>query len=595
MGLVSHRPVPWVVKPVPTVYMDFVSGRGVNWDGRPVVSGVSVGRKNPSLVDKLDAVLGCSGVIPERIQIVFTGKIPATESGQRHWLLVKTPGWVVDDRRGHWLGSPPTGRFVHSLTLTEVEVRTAGEWFGDTLVNPVQARDSFILLDSLLASVFGSSLEKRGRDVWGKSLIMQTPARTGTNLWAASMPKFINPVPVAEDIAEELHLTSTQHHLDHLVSGPGITHDDVVPLIDSSRGSIDGFSYVDGRFMYGSLCREIGMGPGVRKKKYETYELLEKNPYVRARIKVRFTVPDGWNHVGVFGLPHQDVGGGWYYPNRPGASGVTWADASEVMVAINSGWRVEPLESVVFNERMSAARTRGDGGGGVSRGVVKARPLDDWADKLKRAREMVAADESIPPVVRQAVGAGLRAIVIQTIGAFASRGRGATGVVDDPKDVPGAYADTVRRQGTRFVYTISHKLSRGQLAYYHPEYAVQVWGRGRAKVLMGRANGHMTGALTLPGSSIIGINGDAIYSTTVPQWSRPVADGGADDGKTGRLRLQGFMPGPVPVPVTRADRDRLKAKAIAHGVEVEDRAGFAFEWNTPADDAAAYKAGVDDE
>lgn len=586
----SYRPQPFAPPTLPTVYLDYTTGKGVDWDGRPFAAPISSRRKNPTLADKLDAVAAAVGPVAEKAKIIFTGKIPATERGQRHWLLVQTPGWVAP--RGHWLGTPPTGRFTHELTGVYIEVRTAAEWFGDTPLRPAQARDAFMVLDALLGFTFGPALHARGKDTWGKTLVMHTPASTGTNLWAAAMPRFLNPTPADDDIAEELHATSTQHHLDHLVAGPAMAgHEDVVPLID--RPEIEGFSYVDGRFMYGSLCRELGMGPGVRKRAYETMEILENNPYVRARIRVRFTVPKQWHHVGIFGLPHANPADGWYYPNRPGATGETWADAAEVMVARKHGWSVEPLESIVFNEKMPKARTRTDATGATGRGMTKARPLDDWATKLGSMRESITHDPELPPLLKRAVGAALRAILIQSIGSFASRGRGATAVVDDPKLIPPDYVASVRRQGTRFIYTIPQSFSAKQALYYHPEYAVQVWGRGRAKVLDSRGGTFKaTGALSLPGHSIIGINGDAIYSTEVPTWALPIEQGGADDGKTGRLRLQGHLTGGQPAPATRAERDKLKERAVSNGTEVEpeDQTSFAFEWHTPADDAANYQA-----
>lgn len=584
-----HRPRPWTLAPWRTVWMDYRTGAGVLDNTQRVRSATSPGRKSPTLNDKLNAASAAIGPGVEKIKLMLTGDVPKADRAGQHWLLVQTPDWSPE--RGHWLGAPPTGRFVNKTTGQYIEVRTASEWFGSTKLSALEAMQTWNLLDSLLSYVFGPSMDAKAA-----TALMNSPAATGTNLWAAAMPKGLDPVPLDPDVAEQIHATSGQHHLDHLVAGPAMAdHDDVVPLIHPQQTQLERFSYVDGRFMYASLCREIGVGPGIRKGRYETRELLESNPYVRARVCLRFTVPEGWHHVGIFGVQHTDPAKGWYYPNRPGATGVTWADASEVFVARQYGWGIDPLESVVFTETMNAARKRYDADEGrAKRGTTKARPLDHWAEKLSTTRENVATDPEIPEAQRRALGAALRAILIQSIGAFASRGRAKTVAVYDPREIPPEYTGSVVQKGPAFVYQVPQHLSDRQAMFYRPEFAAQVWGRGRAKVLHGKANGQATGAFALPGDSIIGINGDAIYSTAAPRWALPTEDGGADDGKAGRLRLQGYLDGPLSIPRTRTERDKLRDQAVKAGPQIPDRvldqATFDFEWETPEDDADAYQA-----
>lgn len=579
---------------MPTVYMDYTTGQGVLDNGNPFRSRISPGLKNPNLTDKLDSVAYAAGAGVEKIRVILTGKVPPADRNTRHWLLVQTPGWTAE--RGHWLGTPPTGRFTNTNTGQYIEVRVASEWFGDTPLTARQAREAWEYLDAILIYTFGPSLPEGMR-----TTLMLSPAATGTNLWAATMPKGLNPEPVTEDIAAELHATSGQHHLDHLVSGPSTAqHDDVVALIDTRvTPEIPRFTYIDGRFMYASLCRELGTGPGVRLGRDQAYELLRTNPYARARYQVKFTVPSDWNHVGIFGMQHVNSADGWYYPNRPGAQGTTWADASEVFVAMSAGWLVEPLQAVAFNETMSAARKKFHGDDHMARrGTTKARPLDLWADKLIKARENVADDPQIDAGLKRAVGAALRAILIQSIGSFASRGRGSTAVVYDPKDIPAQYADTVKRKGKAWTFMIPHQLSDRQAAFYRPEFAAQIWGRGRAKVLQAKVANQTVGALSLPGSSIIGINGDAIYTTSMPAWSLPTEAGGLDDGKTGRLRLQGYLEGPFAAPATRSDRDKLRERAQKAGTQVAadsilDQTPFHLEFDTTVDSPEAYLEGDD--
>ena len=511
---------------------------------------------------------------------------------------METPGWSAE--RGHWLGDPPTGRFTHRVTGQTVEVRVAKEWFGDVALTPRQARDAWMYLDSVLGWTFGPTLPKGM-----KTTLMLSPAATGVNLWAAAMPKGLTPDPITPDIAEELHATSGQHHIEHSASDPSSTgHEDVVPLIDTRYVSeIPRFTYIDGRFMYASLCREVGTGPGVRLNQSAAFDLLESHPYARARYQVRFKVPHDWNHVGIFGMQHHNPADGWYYPNRPGAEGETWADAAEVFTALKAGWQVVPLQAVAFNEVMNQARTRFQGDDPIARrGTTKARPLDLWADKLMKARENVAHDPAVEPALKKAAGAALRAILIQAIGNFASRGRGSTAVVHDPKEIPAQYAHTAQRKGKAWIYTIPQQLTQRQQAFYRPEFSAQIWGRGRAKVLSTKIAGQQAGAFALPGDSIIGINGDAIYTTaTPPAWALPVDQGGGDDGKAGRLRLQGHLDGPLKVPTTRAERDKLRERAQQAGTDLApedfvDQAAFRFEFDQIADSPENYQEwGVDDE
>ncbi|MGP5073856.1 hypothetical protein [Arthrobacter rhombi] len=553
----SSRPQVWNnLKDIPTFWVDFNSGKGMLDNGQYVESRIGPRRKSSNLTDILETALA-SGA--ERI--MFTGSIPLAEQGQRHWLLVQTPGWIG---LGHWMSTPVTGRFEHKNSGRRIEVRTAKEWFGNTPLNPAQARDAWIALKTMVAEAFDNTP------------LAQSPAGTGTNLWAASLPKNVDPVHVSEDIAEEIHATSGQHHLEHLVAGPYHSqHPDCLPLVDPEKTPrMERFAYVDGRFMYASLCREIGIGPGVRMNREQTFDLLQNDPYARARVYIEFTVPDTWNHVGIFAVQYQNARDGWYYPNRPGAKGRTWADSAEVSVAVRYGWRVDPIESVVFNTKVPSR----DGSK-----QVNARPLDTFADRIKRAREWVSNDEIMDPIIRAAVAAALRAILIQTIGAFASRGRARTIVTDDPKTIPAQFQGDMRRQGKLWVYKQHQPMNKRAHSFYHPEFAAQVWARGRAKVLHApMANKVTGGALAVDPSTLLGINGDAIYLTDLPQWALPVENGGADDGKAGRLRLQGYLEENMKVPATLEDRDRLRARSVRQGI---DRAIDFFEFTPPQDDA----------
>jgi len=528
---------------IPTIWVDATTGQGVKSDGMRVTPKVGERRKNPNLTDMLDTAASYGA---ERI--MYTGKPPEPAPGVRHWLLVQTPGWKAD---GHHLASPPVGRFVHRNTGQKVHIYFASSWFGDLALTPAQAREAWDVTESVIQTI----VEKQH--------LLKTPSGTGLSMWWLSLPRdrktneIAAPPHVSPDIADDLRRTSGQHHIEHLVAGPNFsTHEDCIPLVDPEKTrKIDTFTYVDGRFMYAALGRELGVGPGVRLNRAHAFDLMTEEPYARAWYEVRFTVPQDWHHVGLLGVQHEAKADGWFYPNRPGARHVTWADASEINVALANGWGIEPLQAIAFK---------------------KARPLDTFMQRLNRARETVEANEELPRPLRRAVTGALRMILLQTIGALAPRETKKTMFAESALEIPPQYQSTVVRHGAHYAYQVPG--DRNNPANYHPELPVQVWGRARARVLDAptATDLHGGGALRVPADSLIGINGDAIYTTTIPTWSLPVERGGGDDGKTGRLRIKGVALGSFNTPATRQARDGLRARA--------EKAGPAGAW-TPKEGA----------
>lgn len=525
------RPTIYKLRPRRTVWLDFKTGRGVTDDGAVVRPKIGERRKFPNLTDLLDTAhaLGAE-------RIMLTGKIPPVRDRRNHWLIAKTPGWKPE---GHWLNQPVTGRFTNEVSENYLEVRTVEEWFDTSDLTPIQARDAWVATAAVLA------------DAVPDARLALTPAATGSQVWALSLPKGIELPTLDRQIAVELHRTSGQHRIEHMVAGDSRCGCEAcLPLFDAAANpTIETFSYVDGRFMYASVCRELGTVPARRLTGPDAADLLEFDPYARARYLVRFTVPPDWAHVGLFGVQHENPDDGWHYPNAPGSTFVTWADGAEVKIAKDCGWWVEPLEAVVF---------------------TKSRVLDTFAERLTRARERVnARGEELEAPVQRAVAAALRSMLIQTIGNFASRIKPRTVTVWSVHDVPAEYQDTVKRLGDAFTYEVPGREHDAKtLPFYRPELAAQVWGRARARVLRAptAVSGRFGGVLAMDPSTILGIHGDAVYSTVVPAWSLPVDDGGGDDGRVGRLRLKGVLTGTIPTPGDAAARNVLRAKAEAAGV-----------------------------
>lgn len=529
---------------ITTLWMDSKSGQGVTQDGSRVTAKVGERRKSPNLVDLLDTAASYGAR-----RIMLCGDVPEPQPGVKHWLLSQTPGWTP---KGHFLRAPIAGKFAHNVTGQSVDVRTVAEWFPEVTdpdnpgqqlpLNPDQARQAWELTESIVQTINP------------KQHLLFAPSRTGTSLWWYSLPRdktgegssVIFP-KVSPDIAEDLHRFHGQHHIE-LTTGATDSekHPDVLALIDASeRRKIQSFTYLDGRFMYAGLGRELGVGPGVRLNRAQAYELLHLDPYARATYEVRFTVPDTWQHVGILPVRHENVSDGWFFPNRPGARHTTWADGSELSIALAHGWGIEPLQAIQFD---------------------KARPVDTFMTRLDKARQALETNRDLPWMLRKAASNALRSILIQTVGAFASRGAAKTVTVASTFDVPSEYQHTMYTDG-RGVVTYERPGDRSNTAGYHPELAIQIWGRGRARLLSApSALGNNTaGVLTLDPSTVVGVNGDAIYTTDLPAWALPTSRGGGDDGKTGRLRLKGALRGSYLTPTNRDMRDRLRKRAEKAG------------------------------
>ena len=78
---------------------------------------------------------------------------------------------------------------------------------------------------------------------------------------------------------------------------------------------------------------------------------------------------------------------------------------------------------------------------------------------------------------------------------------------------------------------------------------------------------HVYGALQIDPNQLIGIQGDAIYTTHPEQWTLPEEHGGIDDGADGRIRLKGYLAGPLPAPLTIDERQKLSNQAEERGTD----------------------------
>lgn len=559
----TGRPKVWTPTPARHLFLDVVTGGAITFDGRRRHITPSDGRRSrPDLVDMLNAAhdLRCS-------QIIITGATPEPRKDQTFWMLREAKGWKHGQ---HWLSKEPRiGRYEHELSGDKVEIRPASEWFNDAPVDQLQAKEAWDVLSAEVGKVTGT--DQRGEPVQGG--MFYTPAATAVNLWGMLLPKRLRNLPsLPADIAEELHSTSGQHRIEHLTTtgeGDNENEFEVRHFNATETPELETFAYVDGRFMYSALGWGVGLGAHRITRDEAAMNIYDNRPgtpgqYVASWYKVRAKVPAEWRHVGLLPLQAQEGRKDWLYPNRPGVEFETWASGAEVKLARENGWAIDPLEGIVFDR---AALDDAD-----ARGKPKPNVLDAWAGKLNSARDAVQRREDLDPVVRQAVAGALRAMLIQGLGTFAKRSRDQTVTVASALDVPGEYAHTAEQVGNRWVYVMpGREFSERERGYYHPELAVQVWARARGRMLLSpKTNGYdgpRAGMLSMDPSTILGVRGDAIYSSQVPPWALPVADGGADDGKNGRLRMKGVLHN-VPTPLNEKQRNELRVKAEQKGWEL---------------------------
>lgn len=578
----TGRPRVWEPKQVHHLFVDFKSGRAVTWDWRRITVKPSGRRKTPALVDMLNTAHALGSP-----QIIVTGKLPELRTDRPYWMLAETPGWKHGQ---HWLSREPRiGRYKNELTGHEVEIRPASEWFNDAPVDQLQAKTAWDVLSGEVEKIVGTD----HNDEEIKGGLFYTPTKTAVNLWGMLLPKRLRSLPsLPADIAEQLHSTSGQHRIEHLTTtGQGDNENDyeVRHFDAAATPKLDTFAYIDGRFMYSALGWGVGLGAHRITAEQAALNIFDREPlgdggwvprpapgipdgprkggkgqYVPGWYKVRAKVPKEWRHVGLLPLQAEDQREGWLYPNRPGATFETWASGAEIKIADDCGWELTPLEGIVFDSKPLDDPD--------ARGKAKPNVLDNWAGKLNAARDAVQRRDDLDPEVRQAVAGALRAMLLQGIGNFAKRLRGQDVTVTNPLDIPAEYADTAEKFGDRWVYHVPGRpFKEHEKGYYHPELAVQVWGRARARMLQSPAprdySGPRPGMLSMDPSTILGVRGDAVYASEVPRWALPAADGGADDGKNGRLRIKGVL-NDVPTPLDEAARNELRVKAERKGWEL---------------------------
>jgi hypothetical protein len=479
-------------------WCDPATGVIVTDAGRMLGAHPGAGRRRVNPADIADA-LAAAGV--SRCYLTG-GSWPAS------WLTFADParsGWVPG-KRGHYedaadprLDLARTG----PAGPERVDLRRASSWGLPDDVTPRDARETFLALDSALRARFRGSP--------AGPILRATATATGQQLHALAAPAEWTGDQLDDDLAELVRSTSPQHRIETPGSCYGKCDQHrarpaVAPAV---------VTYLDARFTYASLTAGLGVAPAWRLTGDQATELLDRNPYARARFRARVTVPEWWEHPGLLMTRHPD-GRHWHAPDLPGLTFETWVDSAELVPARAYGWRVELLEGLAFTEG--------------------ARPLDVWTRRLVDVHK--GATDTGTELGRNAARM-VRAIMLRTIGAFHSTGRDVTHVADEPLDVPAAGV-TYRRDlpDGRVVYRTRQAPRGAQAAHVRPELTAQIWGRAHARLWTAPGG---AGFMSLDPGAVWGMWGDALYlSTGNPGW--------LDDGKPGRYRVKGTSPEPVARP-----------------------------------------------
>ncbi|MFI8932492.1 Mucin-19 [Streptomyces sp. NPDC053474] len=536
-NLVSERPT-FTQQVRPTVFLDASTGDLIHRDQR-----IRLDLGHASADEILTAVFAHVPDTIERIYITAgdpwhrdADRYPYLKDAVHHWLDAPMPGgWTVESRRGkdamagHFLHERnPVGRWERGQQ--HVEIRSIREWFDPEDTDVATIRHAFTLLWQAL---------KRS---WPDVVLMGSPSQTGRDLWSRTIPtkegaRWADGYPVLSDEIRQLL---------HATSGQGRTELITPPRVPEQLPELYEF---DRTLAYGkhTWASGVGIPQRVTARTFASWTQKQQTDalFSPSHWRVKVTIPDGWEHVGI--LPFAIEGErAWMYPHEAGRTFVTWAGGAEVNLALRNPitpWHVEVLDGLVWES---------------------GTPLKEWSERLKQAwaelgaMAEAAGTEDLRRAYKLASRA-VRSILLYGIGGFAQRPTITTGTVprDRENQIPkGARIKTV--DSTSITWEQA-KMSRNPNA--HPEWAAGVWSAARAALLSTRAKtteGQTThvGALHLPPHTVVALRTDAIYTTVNPSWPY--------HGKPGDYLLKGFIPNPAPAPTSDSDFYTLQVLGRAY-------------------------------
>lgn len=493
------------------VYADVHAGRAITHTG--AVLSFTAGCSLSELLRAIHEAHTCD-------RLYICGELPEEYAA---W-LIDAGMWeeYTTGKRGHYFDKEKAenhvARYARRVSGDEIEIRTMFSWLGDTAYTVEQAHAAMSLLNQYLQGTFT-----------GQAKAYATPALTFQQLW--SMVNRIESkqfTPLAEDIRALIHGSTGQGRIE-LCTPDGLE-------------KIPGLYYYDGVFMYSALT--WGMPTELATHDYENVYAGK----VPARYRIRYTVPTGWQHIGLFMTPKEQVTGNprdnaaWCYPGEKyqGRTFETWADGSELDIAYNlpesmPAWDITILERIVFTpEKDSAAK----------------KPLDSITNKLAKMRERIEQDarqDTERRAIYKLVRGAVRNILLHGIGSFHRHTRDVTYILRTDEPAPDGYTGRRDIDDNTVWYTVPQATEAYTQQFEHPEWTALIWARCRAR--MTRA------ALSVPRECIIALRTDAIaVSTEQPQWR--------DNEKRGALRQKWNITRPLKAPHDFEALDALVHKHV---------------------------------
>jgi len=406
----------------------------------------------------------------DRAQVVYiVGGWDAASTPATEWFAAPE-GW----QRATYHRDPLIA--VYKRDGRKVTTYTTAQWFGKC-TSAGLCRAAYVRLRELLRSTFD-----KGVDLLG------TPARTGLDLLARSLPRNRDGVPYEYPVLPDDVRETIEHNI-------GQGRMEFLPVIGAASET-NTLYIVDATWMYAACVRHLPAPP------LQHDYVSEFAGYRCGFYRVEFTVPGNWQHIGL--LPTWD-GRKAVYPCEPGSGPYTaYVSGEELRLAIEQGWHIDIRERWLFADDRAA----------------NADPSRAWAEHLRMLRGACTdqREGKAAPYIR----AALRALLIKGVGGLHRRGR--TEQVETPHERAEEVdpAGVIEVTPTVIRWERAVPLDASMAGFNHPEWAALVWGRARAR--LARA------ALQLPRESIIALRSDALVTTFDPGWQ--------DDGKPGSFRVK---------------------------------------------------------
>lgn len=357
----------------------------------------------------------------------------------------------------------------------------AGQWFGDD-ATPDECEQAWEWL--------GATIRAEWRDRY--AVLHGTPATTGRDLFARSLGDAEWPVmsPQAQDIVRR---TGGQGRME--MFRPQAEH----------IGTL--YEY-DARMAYVGLMANLPVGEPDALGALAAHRYQRDQPYREGRYRVEWAAPRDWAYPGILPAHGPEEGPDWVWPTE----GEGWCSGVELFTALQAGWQVQIRGAIVW--------------------PAQGNPLHHWRHRLLR---VLAQSEPLPGRLPLLIRRAVRSMLLHTIGSFHGARRKVTkyGTTSDVTSEAGGIRWLPDGRVTWWEYQ-----SPAWPEMVHPEWSVTVWGRARARLVLGHRG--RTGMLSADPRTLVAVRTDAVYTTEPTGWDE------LDDGQPGRYRLATYPGGRWP-------------------------------------------------